>query len=98
MPKFTFDVASSESCVPFIYGGCGGTENLFDTEAECSAKCMQTEDDDDDDAVVFEAAPRTLDVCALPVAKGNCRAMKIRFGRAVEGIFEFCPLRLTHLG
>ena len=80
MPKFTFDAASSESCVPFIYGGCGGTENLFNSEAECGAMCVET-DDDDDDAVVFEAAtPRSLDVCALPIVKGNCRAIKIRYG------------------
>ena len=26
------------------------------------------------------AAPRTLDACALPIARGNCRAMKVRFG------------------
>ena len=26
------------------------------------------------------AAPRTLEACALPIAKGNCRAMKVRFG------------------
>ena len=77
MPKFTFN---AESCVPFIYGGCGGTENLFDSEAECGAKCAEP-DNDDSDAIVFEAAaPRTLDVCALPIAKGNCRAAKIRFG------------------
>ena len=45
MPKFTFDASSSSggSCVPFIYGGCGGTENLFDSEADCEAICAGTQ-------------------------------------------------------
>ena len=44
MPKFTFDASSSGgSCVPFIYGGCGGTENLFDSGVECEAICAGTQ-------------------------------------------------------
>ena len=46
----------------------------------CLLNCAPEPADDEDDAVVFEAAPRTLDVCALPIAKGNCRASKIRYG------------------
>ena len=26
-------------CVPYVYGGCGGSENLFNTKSECSKTC-----------------------------------------------------------
>ena len=38
MPMFTFD-AATETCMPYIYGGCLGTDNLYDSKAECIAKC-----------------------------------------------------------
>jgi hypothetical protein len=37
-PVFTYDVAK-QSCVPAIYGGCGGNENRFDSAAACEASC-----------------------------------------------------------
>ena len=30
---------SDGKCVQYIYGGCSGTKNLFDTESECRAAC-----------------------------------------------------------
>ena len=29
----------TETCITYLYGGCGGTENLFQTELACLAKC-----------------------------------------------------------
>ena len=37
-PKWTFN-AKTEVCEQIIYGGCGGTKNLFNNEYECLAKC-----------------------------------------------------------
>lgn len=36
--KWTFN-ETEEACVSYIYGGCNGTKNLFDTEEECKAIC-----------------------------------------------------------
>ena len=36
--KWTFN-ETEETCVTYIYGGCNGTRNLFDTEEECQSPC-----------------------------------------------------------
>ena len=35
--KFTFD-AATETCMPYMHT-CLGTDNLYDSKAECIAKC-----------------------------------------------------------
>ena len=32
---------STKSCNEMIYGGCGGTENLFYSEEDCIEKCPE---------------------------------------------------------
>ena len=41
IPKFFFNVSTGE-CEEFMYGGCGGNENNFDSLEECQTTC-QTE-------------------------------------------------------
>ena len=36
--KWTFNETEA-ACVSYIYGGCNGTKNLFDTEGDCQASC-----------------------------------------------------------
>uniref|UniRef100_A0A8C8A9R1 BPTI/Kunitz inhibitor domain-containing protein n=1 Tax=Otus sunia TaxID=257818 RepID=A0A8C8A9R1_9STRI len=36
--RFFFN-ASSQQCEEFIYGGCGGNRNNFETKGECSQAC-----------------------------------------------------------
>ncbi|KRF98460.1 uncharacterized protein Dwil_GK26767 [Drosophila willistoni] len=38
VPKYTYD-AQYNICRRFIYGGCGGNANRFDTLSQCEAKC-----------------------------------------------------------
>lgn len=37
-PRFFFD-ATSGSCESFLYGGCGGNENNFETKKACQHSC-----------------------------------------------------------
>jgi hypothetical protein len=37
-PSFGFSTTDG-NCQPFVYGGCGGNENRFETLAECEATC-----------------------------------------------------------
>jgi len=43
-PRFTFN-AEEGKCEEYTYGGCGGSENLFITEAECVDRCMKSSED-----------------------------------------------------
>lgn len=40
MPRWHFDV-SQRKCVRFIYGGCAGNRNNFDSEEYCMAVCKR---------------------------------------------------------
>lgn len=62
--KFYFDKIK-RSCQEFIYGGCGGNENRFDSEEECKKSCIATND--------------VADVCAQSLSIGNCKASIKRF-------------------
>ncbi|XP_077551062.1 actinia tenebrosa protease inhibitors-like isoform X2 [Haemaphysalis longicornis] len=43
IPRFYFD-ADEGTCKSFIYGGCNGNGNNFETEEECKASCAPTTD------------------------------------------------------
>lgn len=38
IPSWTFN-STTGVCDSFVYGGCGGTANLFETLAQCNAIC-----------------------------------------------------------
>ena len=63
MPKWTFN--ASMGCVPYVYGGCGGTANLFDKEEDCKQKC--------DPATKI----KTAEVCSLPISPGPCKRFSL---------------------
>lgn len=38
--RFAYDVEKRE-CVEFIYGGCAGNSNNFETKEDCEQKCLK---------------------------------------------------------
>ncbi|XP_052769423.1 papilin-like [Mya arenaria] len=55
--RFFFNIQTC-MCEPFIYGGCGGNENKYDTKEECQALCGSI----------------MCPVCNLPPKRGGCKA------------------------
>ena len=65
-PKYFFN-SKTKKCEQFVYGGCRGNENRFDTEEECQNSCASTA------AIDYAAA------CRLDKETGPCRGNIERF-------------------
>jgi len=68
VPKWTFS-KSEGKCVEYVYGGCRGTQNLFDTQDECKKSCEAS-----------GPAKKTAEVCQLPIVEGPCRGYREAYG------------------
>ncbi|XP_060076821.1 uncharacterized protein LOC132556426 [Ylistrum balloti] len=74
--KFTFD-AGTKACKEFIYGGCGGNNNRFDTLEDCQATCLSKSPT----VVHFNTQGRVRnDTCDLPLVTGPCRGAFPKYG------------------
>ena len=75
--RWTYNAAAGE-CERFIWGGCGGNANRFETKAECEAEC--------------KAAPPPdppVDVCELDIVVGPCEAAIPSWGFDGDECVEF---------
>ncbi len=75
IPKYFYNV-SNKMCQPFIYGGCGGNENRFDTIDECQSVCdrkVKTR------AAIIDSEGSDEEVCNLGPEVGPCKALLNRF-------------------
>ncbi|XP_058050660.1 actinia tenebrosa protease inhibitors-like [Ahaetulla prasina] len=69
IPRYYYN-AYNKRCRLFIYGGCGGNENNFQTIAQCKKDC---------EPFGNTGKPFSPDVCQLPKDAGRCKASFPRF-------------------
>ncbi len=74
-PKYTFNSERGE-CIKYIYGGCSGTANLFDTQEDCQRKCANGRP-----PFLKTTAVSSDDRCQLPPVRPSfeCQAALPRF-------------------
>ena len=66
MPRFFYNAESGE-CESFIYGGCGGNGNNWETLAECEERCWKQETliNSEDEAITELPEPFVLSTLYL---------------------------------
>ncbi|KAI4893678.1 hypothetical protein NFI96_020049, partial [Prochilodus magdalenae] len=80
--KWYFDKKNG-FCAKFWYGGCGGNENRFETEAQCLRRCTNTVLEPQplqSDKIKLEAnsAPG-VDICKLSKEEGTCTKFVLKW-------------------
>ncbi|XP_034549561.1 collagen alpha-3(VI) chain [Notolabrus celidotus] len=78
-------------CAQFWYGGCGGNDNRFDTEALCLKNCMRSVPEPQPKVQQVEqvavlpapasltAASAAVDICQLPKEEGTCAKFVLKW-------------------
>ncbi|KAK2707178.1 hypothetical protein QYM36_015008, partial [Artemia franciscana] len=69
--RWTYD-SENEKCKPYIYGGCGGTDNLFKSKKQCMKTCGLHSK--------LRGAQSGSSFCDDPIAEGPCFGTYTRYG------------------
>ncbi len=82
LPRWYFDTKKAK-CLQFVYSGCSGNANNFNSEYECNEHCFSWGDDylypPELDNEVFQPKKVALDACQLGPDVGPCKGSKERF-------------------
>ena len=76
LPQFFYD-QSDNMCKSFVYGGCGGNSNRFESRRECEARCVTSRDRGSEDSALPEI--ERDEVCRLTVEAGPCSETHARW-------------------
>ncbi|XP_067102639.1 kunitz-type protease inhibitor 2 [Osmerus mordax] len=71
MRRFHYDFAT-QTCQPFIFGGCSGNSNNYHTEEDCMSSCTVSVSTSKKGPAV--ANQQYIDSCVVPYDAGPCRA------------------------
>ncbi|XP_003736478.2 papilin isoform X2 [Drosophila pseudoobscura] len=89
--KWNFN-ATAGRCQQFYYGGCGGNDNRFESEQDCSARCAPSVDNRFGEPEPEPEEPRSepdTAKCFLPAESGNCYDNETRwFYNSQEGLCD----------
>ncbi|CAG0914995.1 unnamed protein product [Notodromas monacha] len=77
--KYTYN-ATEGKCMTYVYGGCGGTANLFDSEAQCIAACPKKDAILQDSVDEGTESKDSKEACNQPLSSGPCFGFFRKFG------------------
>lgn len=78
MPQWFYN-PKKQRCMRFIYGGCGGNDNNFDTKEECKKACMRNKGKDRWSLKVWwEHYHKMLVVTKLKTSIGKRKRVRVR--------------------
>jgi len=96
-PRWAWD---GEKCTEFVWGGCGGNENKFDSESACNERCgiqarnmlfdvFDGSDDEENEDSNSNLLTDLVDPCSLSIQRGPCRALYLKYAFDGEQCIQF---------